>query len=58
MRWRFILKIIGVLIFFFGLTMVFSSPDRAVLSRYQFDPAGEIHGNDRCGRLNPLSSIP
>jgi len=24
MRWRFILKIIGVLIFFFGLTMVFS----------------------------------
>ena len=24
MRWRFILKIIGLLIFFFGLTMVFS----------------------------------
>ncbi len=23
MRWKFILKIIGVLIFFFGLTMVF-----------------------------------
>ena len=23
MRWRFILRIIGVLIFFFGLTMVF-----------------------------------